>query len=350
VVKVKSGRLQGSGVIVGDGRHVITNEHVITGASNAEMEISIAAEGQLPQVTGASIIYASESLDLALLRLDKVLGTPIKIARKLPSIGDALIIGGFPEVGGETVTITSGVAAGFEVEGFVIKVDASMFPGNSGGAAVDANGQLIGISKAVATDGGGALGFLLSTRLFAAGLTNALLNDLGPVELSEGRQYQLASVGIPGSIVIPSDWEMNSQMGYVDARSPGSDPAALSSEYTIFGAFRFDLLQEESPEAALNRLIKESAGAFELIARNDIELPPGFTETILVESTKTMNLSVFETRESVLGSWIATSGLMTRFAFGSVNGQPVMAFIEASSLDKSRIADVLLKRIQLGHN
>ena len=347
VVRIETSSARGSGVMLGDSYHVVTNRHVIDGASDAELEVAHAFEGETPRVTRASVVYESANWDLALLRLNDSLGPPIKVARKLPSIGDSLVIGGFPGVGGDTLTVTTGTVAGFELGGLFIKVDAAIFPGNSGGAALDSNGRLVGIPTVIATDMGGALGFLISADLLQGDFTRALLNDLMSAEPMGDTSYVLSVLGVPAVVTVPEGWDIVSKMGYLDARQPGSDPRAVGSAYRTFGIFAIDLLQAETGNDLLSRLIEESSGAFELVNRNDIGLPSGFTDTILVKATERVDLSDFETRTSVLGSWIADSGLITRFVAGKANGQVVIAFIESSDLDTSRDADELLTRVRL---
>jgi S1-C subfamily serine protease len=350
VVKIETSLASGSGVILGDAYHVVTNQHVIDNASDADLVVSYALEGKPSQRTQASVVWESADWDLALLRLDDSLGPPIKVARKLPSIGDALVIGGFPGIGGDTLTVTTGTVAGFEFDDQYIKVDAAIFPGNSGGAALDSNGRLVGIPTSVATDEGGALGFLISARLLRGDFTEALLNDLNSPRPTGDTPYVLDVLGVPAVITVPEGWEIFSTMGYLHAEQPGSDPYALDSNYQIFGIFSIDLLPSETGNDALNRLLEESSGEFELVNRNDIDLPLGFTDTILVRATERVHLSNFQTRTSVLGSWIADSGLITRFVAGEANGQAVIAFIESSALAASRDADELLSRIRLSSN
>jgi hypothetical protein len=282
-----------------------------------------------------------------LLRLDDPLGPPINVARKLPSVGDSLVIGGFPGVGGDTLTVTTGTVAGFELGDLLIKVDAAIFHGNSGGAALDSRGRLIGIPTSIAADEGGALGYLISADLLQGDLTQALLEDLMQVESTGDSPYTLSVLGMPAVVTVPEGWEVFSKMGYLHAQRPGSDPRSVDSNYLIFGVFSLDLLPSEKGDDVLTRLIEESSGAFELVNSNDIDLPSGFTHTILVRATERVDLSDFETRTSVLGSWIADVGLITRFVVGNANGQAVIGFIESPGLATSRDADQLLTRVRL---
>jgi hypothetical protein len=347
VVKIKTEYVKGSGVILGDAYHVVTNQHVIDGASDAVIEVSHALEGEAPRVTRASVVYEDAYRDIALLRLEDSLGPPIKVARKLPSIGDSLVIGGFPGIGGDTLTVTTGTVAGFDVDVRIIKIDAAIFPGNSGGAALDSNGRLVGIPTMISTVDGGSLGFLISASLLSGDFTLALLHDLMSTEPTGDTPYVLSALGVPAVVTVPEGWGVYSSMGYLDARQPGADPYAVDSNYQIFGIFTIDMLTSETGKDVLNRLLEESSGAFELVKRNDIDLPSGFTDTILVKATERVDLSSFETRTSVLGSWMADSGLITRFVAGKANGQAVIAFIESPSFDTSPDADELLTRVKL---
>ena len=65
---------------------------------------------------------------------------------------DEIVIIGFPEKGGATVTISEGVIEGKDILGNWIKTDARVIHGNSGGAAVNAEGKLIGIPTKVEAD------------------------------------------------------------------------------------------------------------------------------------------------------------------------------------------------------
>jgi S1-C subfamily serine protease len=67
-------------------------------------------------------------------------------------IGDELSIIGFPNLGGATVTFTKGSVSGFLTDEGWIKTDAEVNPGNSGGAAIDQDGQLVGIPSAAAAE------------------------------------------------------------------------------------------------------------------------------------------------------------------------------------------------------
>jgi len=146
----------------------------------------------------------NKDYDLALLRIDSdAAGKPVSKSLTFPSVelGDStkiklledLFIIGFPEKGGASVTVNRGVVEGRDILGNWIKTDARVIHGNSGGAAVNGEGRLIGIpTKVVAdeqpidTNGDGfpddyrrygAVGFLRPSKLVAEML--AKLGDTG---------------------------------------------------------------------------------------------------------------------------------------------------------------------------
>ncbi len=162
-----SGFSAGSGTVVDAAQGIIlTNFHVIGDPRSAEaaepntIQIAVTPPGsnQPPETLYlASVVEADNRLDLAVLRItarrnggslpdsleltDAPLGDSAGVA-----IGDAITILGYPGLGGDTITLTRGSVSGF-VDGW-IKTDAEINHGNSGGAAIDAAGRLIGVPSA----------------------------------------------------------------------------------------------------------------------------------------------------------------------------------------------------------
>jgi len=160
----------GSGTIVDPSGIILTNCHVANpramGMSAPQADrLGIAItdrSDQQPVLTYfAQVVVQSPEVDLAVLRITAgVDGRPVSNLT-LPFIavgnsdqlelGDTLAIFGFPGIGGETVTFTSGSVAGFTKEPSLrvnrawIKTDATIAGGNSGGTAVNSAGELIGI-------------------------------------------------------------------------------------------------------------------------------------------------------------------------------------------------------------
>lgn len=153
-------RSLGSGVIVDPSGFIVTNNHVIEGAT--EVKVSLADKRELE----ADIVLKDSRTDLAVLR--------IKDAReKFPAlefgnsddlqVGDLVLAVGNPFGVGQTVThgIVSALArtqVGITDYQFFIQTDAAINPGNSGGALVDLTGKLVGINTAIFSRSGGSQG------------------------------------------------------------------------------------------------------------------------------------------------------------------------------------------------
>jgi hypothetical protein len=157
----------GSGVIVGDRRHVITNFHVV--AAGDSYTVILAPPGTARVLTEGVVTDYDESRDLALLKLKDELGSVVQLSDNPPLLGSAITIAGYPGVGGDTLTVTKGAISGFfdKDDGLGdawIKTDATINHGNSGGAALDNGGRLVGLPTFVIRDGGDSLAYVLSAQ------------------------------------------------------------------------------------------------------------------------------------------------------------------------------------------
>ena len=147
----------GSAVIVAPEGYLLTNHHVVDGATEIEEQL---ADGRSTQ---AKLVGSDPETDIAVLKidLDKLPVLALGDVRAL-QIGDPVLAIGNPFNVGQTVTagIVSALdrtQAGSQFQNF-IQTDAAINPGNSGGALVDGNGYLVGINTAIFSRGGGNLG------------------------------------------------------------------------------------------------------------------------------------------------------------------------------------------------
>lgn len=148
----------GSGVIVSPNGYIITNNHVVEGADEIEVNLNDGRQ------TMAKIIGTDPETDLAILKIDLdklpviVWGSPDSA-----QIGDQVLAIGNPFGVGQTVT--SGIISalgrnqlGINTFENFIQTDAPINPGNSGGALVDTSGNLLGINTAIYSRTGGNMG------------------------------------------------------------------------------------------------------------------------------------------------------------------------------------------------
>jgi putative serine protease PepD len=162
VADTAQGQATGSGFVVSKDGLIVTNDHVVDGASQVQVKI-----GTSDQAQDATVVGADPSRDLALLKVD---------GHDLPtlSLGDSSSLG----VGDNTYaignpfgldhTLTTGIVSalnrnlqapdGATIAG-AIQTDAALNPGNSGGPLLDAGGKVIGVNSQIETGStGGAQG------------------------------------------------------------------------------------------------------------------------------------------------------------------------------------------------
>jgi putative serine protease PepD len=163
----------GSGFVLDNEGHIVTNNHVIEGAARGDARVTVEfADGsRVP----ASIVGRSASYDLAVLRVDAnkplqpiPLGDSSRVepGQAVLAVGAPLGLGGSVTAGivsavdrplgvGEESTVDEGAGIAY-ING--IQTDAAINPGNSGGPLADAHGYVIGVNSAILTLGGGGTG------------------------------------------------------------------------------------------------------------------------------------------------------------------------------------------------
>lgn len=151
----------GSGVIIDGGGVILTNSHVVHGATDVRISTSDGRE------FGVDIALDDPKTDLAVLRVrdpgDHAFPALTIADSDQLQVGDLVLAIGNPFGVGQTVTsgIVSALArTGVESDNyeFFIQTDAAINPGNSGGALVDLNGNLVGINTAIFSQSGGSVG------------------------------------------------------------------------------------------------------------------------------------------------------------------------------------------------
>ncbi len=157
--QTESAEETGSGFVLDEDGHILTNAHVVDNAT----QVTVTLSGRTTR--DAKVVGKDESTDLALLEIE-----PGKTKLRPLALGDSASV----EVGDPTVaignpfgfdrTLTTGVVSalqrritapdGYTIEN-VIQTDAAINPGNSGGPLIDAGGRVIGINSQIATGGSG---------------------------------------------------------------------------------------------------------------------------------------------------------------------------------------------------
>lgn len=149
----------GSGVVVTADGYVLTNHHVIDGAQQIEIDL------QGPRTVNARLVGSDPPSDLAVLKIDEGGLSPLVMADSdKVQVGDIVLAIGNPLGIGQTVTLgiisAKGRRTGLSNGSFedFLQTDAPINRGNSGGALVDSNGDLVGINSQILSPSGGSIG------------------------------------------------------------------------------------------------------------------------------------------------------------------------------------------------
>ncbi|TCC08333.1 trypsin-like serine protease [Kribbella soli] len=158
VVSVRAGRATGSGFAIDQQGHVVTNAHVVEGASDVSLVLSNG------RTVDARVVGADEDNDLAVLQVstsDAAGLRALTLGRSAQlRVGDPVLAVGSPL--GLEGTVTAGIVSAVNRQArfgdnstrqSAIQTDAAINPGNSGGPLVNAAGQVVGVNTAIATLG-----------------------------------------------------------------------------------------------------------------------------------------------------------------------------------------------------
>lgn len=171
----------GSGVIISADGVLLTNNHVVDGASDIEVQLSDGRQAQ------ARLIGTDPDTDLAVLKIE-LPNLPVIALGEAANlqVGDAVLAIGNPFNVGQTVT--SGIVSalgrsqlGINTFENFIQTDAAINPGNSGGALVDGDGRLVGINTAIFSRSGGSLGIGFAIPVDVARQVASSLLEFGVV-------------------------------------------------------------------------------------------------------------------------------------------------------------------------
>ncbi|MBV9343510.1 MAG: trypsin-like peptidase domain-containing protein [Gammaproteobacteria bacterium] len=203
-------RSLGSGVIVDDTGHIVTNQHVIANADSIRVQL---ADGR---VADARIVGRDPDTDLAVLKID-LLPLPVAVLGRSDElkVGDVVLAIGNPV--GLSQTVTHGIVSAVSrqqlgiapLEDF-IQTDAPINFGNSGGALVDASGALVGINTAIVAKNIGVegIGFAIPVNMVRGVLSEIIAHGrvirgwigIVPEDLSDERAQQLG-LAQPGVLI-----------------------------------------------------------------------------------------------------------------------------------------------------
>jgi putative serine protease PepD len=206
---------QGSGFVYDSQGHIITNEHVVDGATSVSVRLY---DGRTVK---AEVVGVDESTDLAVLRVANLPSsvTPVQLGSSDDlEVGDGVVAIGSPF--GLEETVTSGIVSAlnreiqspnnFAIAG-AIQTDAAINHGNSGGPLLDMTGRVVGVNSQIESDSGGndGVGFAIpsstvksiASRLIADGkVAHAFLGvSISDASATAGARVESVSSGSPAA-------------------------------------------------------------------------------------------------------------------------------------------------------
>jgi S1-C subfamily serine protease len=193
------GASTGSGVIISNDGYIVTNNHVVADAKDIQVTLDDKREFR------ANIVGTDPSTDLAVLKIEAQRLVPVSFGNS-----DSIRVGEWVLAVGNPFNLESTVTAGivsakgrsinileeeYSIESF-IQTDAAVNPGNSGGALVNTNGELVGINTAIITKSGRYEGYsfaipvnlamkvirdLINYKVVQRGFLGVEINDLSKI-------------------------------------------------------------------------------------------------------------------------------------------------------------------------
>ena len=233
----------GSGVIISEDGHVMTNAHVVSiGTEEPALRVTT-SDGRL---LGASVVGRDILSDIAVLKIDDdgpfrvmaigdsdalnvgdetiAIGAPLGLPGTVTSgivsaINRSITVGASSAPGEEDgqfdFDLPGGVSIGQTISLPVIQTDASINPGNSGGALLNTSGELIGVNVAIASTGGPGSGSI--------GLGFAIPSNFALRVATELMEFGTASHGLLGALVTDASSVASAPVtgAYIDSVTPG---------------------------------------------------------------------------------------------------------------------------------
>ena len=273
VPKDRREKALGSGVVVSPEGYILTNNHVVDGATDVRVTLGDKRELE------AKVIGTDPKTDIAVLKVDASNLKPITIGDSSKvEVGDTALAIGDPFGVGQTVTkgiisATGRGNLGIEAYEDFLQTDAPINPGNSGGALINDRGELVGINTAIISHGSGGsqgIGFAVPVNL-----AHQVMDQI----LKNGKVVR-AYMGILPQDMTP---DMAKAFGQKEARGVVVGDVTASSPAQEGGVQRGDIILEINGKAV------ETSNQL----RNSISMtPPGTTVNVkLLRDGSVKNLS-----------------------------------------------------------
>jgi Do/DeqQ family serine protease len=331
----------GSGVIISADGYIITNNHVIDGAS--EIEITLNDKRKFD----AEVIGADSNSDIALLKIDA------KDLNYIPfGDSDFIKVGEWVLAVGNPYNLTSTVTAGiisakgrdlqgtFSTDSF-IQTDAAVNPGNSGGALVNTRGELIGINTAISSQTGGFVGYSFAVP---SNIARKIVDDF--------MEYGAVQKVILGIRTVPDEEEKINGVQIAEVTAEGdAKNAGLESGDIIVRMDQVEISDFSDLKGYLNS--KRPGDRVEVQVNRDGEL---ISKQVLLSKDETLvlrsigliveNISKQESKKLGIKGGVAIKEIANEYleAYGIKKGDVIYKLNQKEVLDVDDLQNILEKK------
>ncbi|MCK6539512.1 MAG: trypsin-like peptidase domain-containing protein [Anaerolineales bacterium] len=207
VVSIRTDTGQGSGFVYDDQGHIVTNQHVVEGASTVEVAFSSGYKAY------GTVIGSDDDADIAVVKVDAPAGEfhplplgdskTLQVGQIVVAIGNPFGLSGTMTLGivsglGRTQPASQAAGGGFFSTADIIQTDAAINPGNSGGPLFNLNGEVVGINQSIRTNNFNELTGNAVNSGVGFSISINLVKKIVPVLIRDGK-YEYPYLGITSS-------------------------------------------------------------------------------------------------------------------------------------------------------
>lgn len=207
VVSIRTDAGQGSGFVYDDQGHIVTNQHVVEGASTVEVAFSSGSKAY------GTVIGSDNDADIAVVKVDAPAGEfhplplgdskTLQVGQTVVAIGNPFGLSGTMTLGivsvlGRTQPASQAAGGGFFSTADIIQTDAAINPGNSGGPLFNLNGEVVGINQSIRTTNFNELTGNAVNSGVGFSISINLVKKIVPVLIRDGK-YEYPYLGITSS-------------------------------------------------------------------------------------------------------------------------------------------------------
>jgi putative serine protease PepD len=286
-VETSQGTSQGSGVVWDNEGHIVTNNHVVEGAG----------DGGSNRGYQATVLGTDPATDLAVIKVEDATDALVPITlgdSDALEVGDGVMAIGSPlGLSGSYTTgivsalnrpVTTGEVSGNSVVTNAIQTSAALNPGNSGGALVDATGQLVGINSSIATlgstDASGASGSIGIGFAIPVALVQNVASQL--IESGTVEHAWLGTANVDGQASFEGSVILGAEVKEITADGP-ADEAGIEEGDLIVGVNSQDVSSSSSLVGAVRTLTAGDTATLTIIRdgkQTEIDVKLGVSPTL----------------------------------------------------------------------